>query len=252
MALVRVGSFRDPYEAHIARSLLESAGIPGFVSNEHHVGMNWLYSNALGGVVVQVAEEHAEDALELLEQPAPETQFEEEWEESEAETCPRCGESAGRPSQFDTRVRAASMIVGVPLTVGRYRWRCASCGYGWRSVPPYRGLAHSAFDAAALALLALRWIVSLPIRAITAVSSAYSFDSDCVCWSCGATYEGGAQHCPGCQIDLPDREAYQELVEPGRPYDGACPQCHTPFLLDDYVAEVAQKLCSRCGAVLPE
>jgi hypothetical protein len=245
VALVRVGSFRDPYEAYIARSLLESAGIPALVLNEFHIGVNWLYSNALGGVSVEVSEEHAEDALLLLKQPVPEGSKE---AESEAEVCPGCGASSGRPSRFDARLRAGSMIVGVPLTIGRYRSRCSSCGHGWRSVPAYRGLLHTLLDAAALALLAVRWVLLFPWRLI---KSQIDFGSECECWSCGAPYGEGDQHCPSCRIDLPDVEAYRKFVEPGRQYDGACPECHTPFSWGDYRPEVLQKLCSRCRSTLP-
>lgn len=52
--LVTIGRYNTPYEANMVKSLLESAGIPAFVADEHIIGMNWLYSNALGGVKVQV------------------------------------------------------------------------------------------------------------------------------------------------------------------------------------------------------
>ncbi|MGJ3255801.1 MAG: DUF2007 domain-containing protein [Alcanivorax sp.] len=47
--MITVARFSMPDEAHIAKSRLESEGIPAFVADEHTVGMNWLYSNAMGG-----------------------------------------------------------------------------------------------------------------------------------------------------------------------------------------------------------
>tara|TARA_R100001143_G_scaffold755_1_gene2242 strand:- start:4968 stop:5165 length:198 start_codon:yes stop_codon:yes gene_type:complete len=48
--LKTVATFSFPHEAHIARAKLESEGIPALVADEHTINMQWLYSNALGGV----------------------------------------------------------------------------------------------------------------------------------------------------------------------------------------------------------
>ncbi|MCU4386420.1 DUF2007 domain-containing protein [Acinetobacter haemolyticus] len=50
MTWIVVKSFSFPYEAQIAKTQLEAAGIPAQIENEHTINMNWLYSNALGGV----------------------------------------------------------------------------------------------------------------------------------------------------------------------------------------------------------
>lgn len=47
-----VASFQDPHAAHIARGKLESEGIDAHVQDDHVVGMNWLYSTAVGGAKV--------------------------------------------------------------------------------------------------------------------------------------------------------------------------------------------------------
>src|SRR5579871_2650702 len=44
--LVTVKSYRDLTEALVGRSLLESAGIPAWIADEHLVRMNWFLSNA--------------------------------------------------------------------------------------------------------------------------------------------------------------------------------------------------------------
>ncbi len=53
-----IARFQEPWEAHIFRARLEAEGIPASVLHEHQVWVNWVYSNALGGVQVQVADEH--------------------------------------------------------------------------------------------------------------------------------------------------------------------------------------------------
>src|SRR5437899_11550641 len=64
--------FRDLTEALIAKGKLESAGIESFLADENIARMNWLYSNLIGGVSLQVEQHRAAEALELLQQPIPE------------------------------------------------------------------------------------------------------------------------------------------------------------------------------------
>lgn len=66
--LATVASFSFAHEAHIARAKLESEGIPAVLADEHTVNMQWLYSNALGGVKVQVPPSCAQRAIEILAQ----------------------------------------------------------------------------------------------------------------------------------------------------------------------------------------
>ena len=66
-SLVTIASYREPHFAHLAKSKLESEGILAAVGNENIVNMNWFYSNAVGGVTLQVLESHARRALEILE-----------------------------------------------------------------------------------------------------------------------------------------------------------------------------------------
>ncbi|WP_456445070.1 putative signal transducing protein [Thiolapillus sp.] len=64
--LVTISSFSLPHEANIAKATLESAGIPAFLADEHTIGMNWFYSNALGGVKLKVPQSFVDEAKELL------------------------------------------------------------------------------------------------------------------------------------------------------------------------------------------
>ena len=48
--LIEIASFSHPYEAHIAKASLETADIPVFITDEHTINMQWLYSDALGGI----------------------------------------------------------------------------------------------------------------------------------------------------------------------------------------------------------
>jgi hypothetical protein len=67
--LVTIGRYSTPYEANMVMSQLESAGLPAFIADEYTIGMNWLYSNALGGVKVQVPESLASEAQQMKLSP---------------------------------------------------------------------------------------------------------------------------------------------------------------------------------------
>lgn len=61
-----IASFSLPYEAQIAKSFLESEGIATMITDEHTINMDWFYSNALGGVRLNVLSGDADRASELL------------------------------------------------------------------------------------------------------------------------------------------------------------------------------------------
>jgi hypothetical protein len=65
--LITVASTSHTYEAHLIKSKLESEGIPAFIKDEHVVTANWLYSLAVGGVKIQVAQRDVERAKEILD-----------------------------------------------------------------------------------------------------------------------------------------------------------------------------------------
>ena len=66
-----IATFSKPEEAHLFRTRLEAAGIPAYVQDEHFIQMDWLYSNAIGGVRVQIADEDVEAAREFLANDSP-------------------------------------------------------------------------------------------------------------------------------------------------------------------------------------
>jgi putative signal transducing protein len=69
---VTIARFSGLLEASLAKSLLDSAEIPCFLVDDNMVRMAWFFSDGLGGVRLQVAEEDVDDALEVLrQQPAP-------------------------------------------------------------------------------------------------------------------------------------------------------------------------------------
>jgi hypothetical protein len=70
---VMIGRYRDSPEALVAKSMLDSAGIESFLTDENLVRMDWFYSNLVGGIKLMVREEDAETARKVLEQNPGET-----------------------------------------------------------------------------------------------------------------------------------------------------------------------------------
>ena len=66
--LTTVAAFDIPAKAELARNALTAAGIQAVIADSEIVAMDWLISNAVGGVKVQVWEEDAERAAAVLEE----------------------------------------------------------------------------------------------------------------------------------------------------------------------------------------
>jgi hypothetical protein len=63
--LATIAAFRDPWEAHMFRLRLEAEDVPAVVAYDFHIGNNWLWSTALGGVRVQVPHDFADAAFDV-------------------------------------------------------------------------------------------------------------------------------------------------------------------------------------------
>jgi hypothetical protein len=132
---VCVGTFSHPTAAHVARARLESEGIPCTIQDENVSGVQWLYSQAIGGTKLCVPRERAEEATRILardDSALLEGIAEAHLPQAADEVCPRCGESLSEPSRLGFRSRALSLLVGFPFVLWRRFARCGHCGYRWR------------------------------------------------------------------------------------------------------------------------
>lgn len=64
--MVTVATFDNMVNAHIALGRLHAEDIPAFLSDEHLVQTDWLYSIAVGGIKLQVEPQYAERARAVL------------------------------------------------------------------------------------------------------------------------------------------------------------------------------------------
>lgn len=134
--LVTIATFSYPTEAYIPHTKLESEGVWSFVADADTVTMNWLYSNAIGGVKLQVRGDDVERALEILNRK-PEmipTDDIEDAEEAETVTCPTCQSTNTRFETYETRLVFLSwLLLNFPLPFFKRRWTCRDCGHIWKA-----------------------------------------------------------------------------------------------------------------------
>ncbi len=126
--------YRDQAEALLARSVLESAGIECLLLNENTIRNDWLWSNLLGGIRLQVAVSDLEAAEAVLSQPIPAHIALAGEADYEQPQCPHCGSLDVGFNNFDAKVRATSiLLLGFPLPspVQKDYWHCENCGTNW-------------------------------------------------------------------------------------------------------------------------
>jgi hypothetical protein len=120
-----VDRFFHPTDAHIAAGKLKSEGIPVFLLGINHASANWLISNALGGIRLQVPANHADVARQLLAEIAKPDAIREA-------KCPKCG-GTDTSAMSNSRKLAflAIHLFSFPLPWRKRRRHCQSCGSEW-------------------------------------------------------------------------------------------------------------------------
>ncbi len=134
--IVTIATYSHPPEAYIVKGRLESEGIWSYVADAETVTMNWLYSNAIGGVKLQVREADAEKVQEILNtEPEAIEWDEEEFEDEEYEeiVCPICQSKNTDYERYVTKLVFLSwLLLSVPLPFMKRKWKCQDCGHTWK------------------------------------------------------------------------------------------------------------------------
>ena len=132
---VTLWKFRDLPEALLAKGKLESSGIEVILADDELVRMDWLYSNAIGGVSLKVPSEQAEEALAILQEPIPESI--DPGDEQPAYLQPRCPKCSSLHVTHEGLDRIATfgtwLALGFPIRVKADKWRCDECGEEWKT-----------------------------------------------------------------------------------------------------------------------
>jgi Putative prokaryotic signal transducing protein len=131
---VKVASFSQPFEAHLARTRLEAEGIACVVSDEYLVRVDWLLSNAIGGVKLMVPAGEAAHAREAL-RPRPHlVVVAQAGTPADGEMiCPRCRSYDVYYSHYSRRIAGVFiLLLGFLVPWRDRRWTCTQCGYEWK------------------------------------------------------------------------------------------------------------------------
>jgi hypothetical protein len=130
--LVTIERFRDLPEALLAKGKLESAGILCFLADSELVRTDWLWSNAIGNMRLQVKSEDAQEAMSILREPPPEIFLEEEvGEYYQQPRCPKCNSIDIGFESIDKPLSYAPMLLGFCFPVPKNTWKCHACGADW-------------------------------------------------------------------------------------------------------------------------
>lgn len=137
--LATVARYTEVWEAHILRARLEAEGVIAIVADQHLIGANWFYSNALGGVRVQVPVSQLDTARQVLSalERGDYALAEEPAETPPALACPRCGGADIEPHTAARKLAFISLwLLQIPLPFSRWKNRCRDCGWRWREPLP--------------------------------------------------------------------------------------------------------------------
>ena len=137
-SVVFLESFYEPMAANLARTRLEAAGIPCFLSNENLVSIMPLYSPITGGVRLHVRQGDAAAAFEILHDEqvplatSPDVaSFAADAPDPVTPRCPRCGSSdvaygAATHNTYGFWSSLLSVLLRFPVRGKRYH--CFHCG----------------------------------------------------------------------------------------------------------------------------
>lgn len=135
---VVIGRYGAMPEAMVAESMLDSAGIESFLSDENLVRLDWFYSNLVGGIKLLVREEDAETARKVLEQNIPEKLEVTGVGDYTQPACPKCGSLDVAFDELNKQIAYTGFFLGVPIPVNHKGGKCHACGHEWepQSEPP--------------------------------------------------------------------------------------------------------------------
>jgi hypothetical protein len=133
--LIALRQFLNLPEALLAKSVLDSAGFESFLADANTIRMDWLLSNAIGGVKLLVRSTDASAADELLKQNTA-TEFDVEGDGTFTQPrCPHCNSLDVSYQGLNKTWAYGSIALGIPYPASHIAWKCDSCGQMWEDAP---------------------------------------------------------------------------------------------------------------------
>jgi DNA-directed RNA polymerase subunit RPC12/RpoP len=125
--IVTLESYYDPMLAQIIRGRLEANDIPCFIADEHSIGINPLYNQAMGGVKIKVFERDLDKCKEILTE-----KIIIEGDDTELVACPYCKSTNVFYGPAPVSQNWGSLVIAFffsahPIHLER-TWSCMDCG----------------------------------------------------------------------------------------------------------------------------
>jgi predicted RNA-binding Zn-ribbon protein involved in translation (DUF1610 family) len=132
MDFISLQNFTNYIDAHIVLGKLEGAGIDCWLKDENTVNLMPIWTNAVGGIKLMVAEAQAQQARELSQEI--------EQERKSHFRCPKCGSNnielvstPRKPSNWLTAIISASL--GSYAIAPDKVYHCFNCGHEAEEMP---------------------------------------------------------------------------------------------------------------------
>lgn len=132
--LVRLKYCENALEANRDKQILAESGINSFIANEQLIQSDWLLSQAVGGIQLQVFEEDLEKAKEVLADYKDSEAFSLEVEHTIEDpdfdfVCPECGSNhIYRDERPSGGFGLGILILGIPANIPKNIYHCYYCG----------------------------------------------------------------------------------------------------------------------------
>jgi DNA-directed RNA polymerase subunit RPC12/RpoP len=142
-SLVTILTFVYPHESAIPRSLLESEGVECFMRDEMTASVQQFYSNAIGGIKLQVRESDVQRAMGILieggfvneaDKKAWLGEDEAGTKVSDGSTCPYCGSTEVVRGKSAFAAMLSMLLLGFPVPPFRKGYHCMDCGKDFKNV----------------------------------------------------------------------------------------------------------------------
>lgn len=138
-SLVQFKYYANSLEANRDKQILANNGLQSFIANEQTIQSDWLLSQALGGIQLQVFEDEVEKAQEILKNFLDNEYTSLEVDHIIADpdfdfTCPKCGSNHLYRDENPGGLFGISLLfLGFPIKAKSHLYHCYYCGNEFRA-----------------------------------------------------------------------------------------------------------------------
>ena len=128
--------FTDPNEANLCKVQLDLNDIEHYEENENTSTMNWLYTNAIGGIKIFIDEKDVEKAQKIFDRKEETDDVEyieaDELKTSEeAMSCPECGSTNFTFVRYNPLLIVLFWFTILPFLKKSNKYQCLECYHKW-------------------------------------------------------------------------------------------------------------------------